>query len=549
MNARCSLLGWLAAVACSEPEPAGGGGAGGAADGGHGGAGDGGGATQGGGGSGDGGGGSGGGGAPAGPPPGNAVLLSDGTIGALYPTQGAALPTTAIGFRRDGEGVTAFDEHGATLWQADLGPGSLFGGFDFDQDGVPDLGLVRFEDSGSLCGGQVMWRTSLDVAAGSSGELFPYVPATDALCWNFSGTIYPTTQWSDLGVLFGGSSPALASAPYYATEGAVRSFNGAAFDVLGTFAYPSTPTFDASYPAAEPNAWGHGVAYLANSHVANGLVMDVAGEPLVVFFTSGRVVAYRPEALSASQLVFDRPFLSGGRTDLAGRNYGLVAPDPGAPDRLVLIGGTSADTLRDDMMSGTLSADPWGQIERHVAIVDVAAGTVSDRFFSYAHDGGDAYQYEGRVVYPNNPFVRELGPSRLAFNVYEGGRWHVHVTAPGDTATALVIADRFLWDIADLDQDSVEEWVLSPTRDPDEPDVAGYYFAKWRTLLAHFEAGSLVETATFEGKIPYLVPTFRRPDRSTSRSFLYPALVERRADGSLGLLLAGPDGAPTSVDL
>ena len=67
---------------------------------------------------------------------------------------------------------------------------------------------------------------------------------------------------------------------------------------------------------------------------ANGLIVD----DRVVFFTSARVVAYSLSALSSDQLLDDTPFLSGGRTDIAGRNYGLVlhdgghaAPPPPAP--------------------------------------------------------------------------------------------------------------------------------------------------------------------------------------------------------------------------
>ena len=53
----------------------------------------------------------------------------------------------------------------------------------------------------------------------------------------------------------------------------------------------------------------------------------------------------------------------------------------------MLIAGTDASTLFSDMLAGAMVSDPWGQIERHVSIVDMATGTVDDRFFSYAHDG------------------------------------------------------------------------------------------------------------------------------------------------------------------
>ncbi|MBL8744597.1 MAG: hypothetical protein JNK04_25990, partial [Myxococcales bacterium] len=169
---------------------------------------------------------------------------------------------------------------------------------------------------------------------------------------------------------------------------------------------------------------------------------------------------------------------------------------------------------------------------------------VDDRFFSYAHDNGDGTQYAGRVVYPDSPFVRGTTPSRLAFNVYAGGRWRVHITEPGATVDATTLLDWFLWDVRDLDGDGADEWVLSPTKDPTDPDVPGYYFAKWRTVVAHWSELTLAlePLATHEGAIPWLVPFFRRPDKSTSRSFLYPSLTERQPDGSLSLLLRSSAG-------
>jgi hypothetical protein len=124
--------------------------------------------------------------------------------------------------------------------------------------------------------------------------------------------------------------------------------------------------------------------------------------------------------------------------------------------------------------------------------------------YSYAHDAGDGHQYEGRVVSPNDVMVSRDGPSRIAYNVYQGGHWRLHVSQPGATGDALVLDDVFLWDIRDLDQDGVAEWVMSPSRDPDEPNVPGYYFVKWRAVLAHWDeaARAVVPLSTIEGAIP-----------------------------------------------
>jgi hypothetical protein len=338
----------------------------------------------------------------------------------------------------------------------------------------------------------------------------------------------------------------LATSAYYAQSGAFWKWNGAGFDQAGTYQYPSTAAYDAAYAFDKPNAYGQGQSFVLNSHVANGLFAEVSGEQRLVFFTSSRAVEYAPGPLAADQLRVDVPYLTGGRTDIAGRNYGLVAADPGAPDNLVLVSGTSADTMYSDMVTASMTADPWGQIERHVSIVHLSAGTVDDRFFSYAHDNNDGNKYEGRVVYPDNPFVRmgQGAPSRLAFNVYEGGHWMLHVTQPGSTADALVLKDMFLWDIRDLGGTGGENWVMSPSRDPSDPDVPGYYYVKWRTVLGYWDETNLMvhdQGPPLEGAIPLIMAAFRRPERTTSRSYLYPALVARVGE-TLEFLLEGSDG-------
>jgi hypothetical protein len=459
-------------------------------------------------------------------PLGNAIIVDDAVV-PIYPTELDA--PRAVGFVYAPDELRAVDENGVELWQATVGAGDLFGGFDFDADGFVDVGLTRSEPSGTVCGSTMMLNTWLDVIAGQSGELFEATTPLESLCWTFGTTVYPTTQWSSLGLLFG-EGPELVAFPYYAADGAQLGFGPGGFVEDATFVYPSTAQYDATYTADQPNPYGQPQSYVANSHVANGLIVD----DRVVFFTSARVVVYSLSALSPDQLLDDTPFLSGGRTDIAGRNYGLVLHDGG---RIVLLSGTSTDTMFADMQSGQMTADPWGQIERHVTLYDLEQGTVEDRFFSYAHDNNDGNQYEGRVVYPDNPLVG----SRLAFNVYEGGHWQLHVTQPGTTADAVVFADRFLWDIRDLDLDGTDEWVVSPSRDPEDPDVPGYYFVKWRTLLAHWNDTTLelATERTIEGAIPYLSPTFRQPHKTSSRAYLYPALTVGTPQGMELLLWNG----------
>lgn len=473
--------------------------------------------------------------------PGNAILLSGDTVVPIYPVTGGGGPL-AVGYTYDGVTLHAVDEQGQPLWTTSPGSGYLFGGFDFDSDGWPDLGLVRSQGTGELCGTTEMLQTSLDFIQGRTGVLHaPTAPLKD-LCWTFGSVTYPTHQWTDLGALFGADTGTLALAPYYATTGWFFDFTGT-FVSTSSFLYPSTPQYDATYVNDKPNAFGQGQSYTSNPHVANGMLLTISGQQRLVFFTSARVVQYAVAPLSANQLVMDTPFVA--RQDLVGRNYGLVLPDPSYPQHLILVSGTSADTLASDMRTSSMAADPWGQIERHVVLYNLATGTVEDRFFSYAHDNNDGDKYEGRIVYPDNPIVRGApgAPSRIAFNEYAGGHWRLHITQPGSTADETVITDWFLWDIQDVDQDGLEEWVLSPARDPSDPDVPGYYFVKWRTVLSSYVAGmTTISVATqYTGRIPYLAPTFRKPRKTTSRSFLYPVLTAR-TDQGLELLLMEPGG-------
>jgi hypothetical protein len=111
------------------------------------------------------------------------------------------------------------------------------------------------------------------------------------------------------------------------------------------------------------------------------------------------------------------------------------------------------------------ATDPWGGIERHVSLLDAAANTMQDKYYSYAHDNNDGNRYQGRVSFPANPWVLTGGSaSRLAYNVYSGGRWYLHITQPGSMVDQYALPDAFLWDIADVDRDGVQEWLISPTR-------------------------------------------------------------------------------------
>lgn len=471
------------------------------------------------------------------------AMLDGATLRPLYPSKGAA---PYVAFRREPDGVTALREDGTALWTQKTVAGALFGGFDVDGDGVPDLGVAARRPAGETCGSTAVQITWIEVHSGATGARLASTPEAKDLCWTFGTTTYPTQQWTDLGVLFGDATRTIALAPYYAKIGQFAAWSGAAF-AYQEFDYPSTAAFDA-YTAARTNAYGTG-KHTTDPHVANGLILPVKGEERLVFFTSSRVVQYALEARSATQLRVDHPFLTAGRTDLVGRDYGLVARDPGDGGFLALVSGTSIWSVYADMVAGKMETDPWGQIERHVTVYDPATDALEDRFFSYAHDGGDAKKYEGRVAYPDHPFLRRsTGRSRLIYSVYEGGHWFVHVSVPGGTADAFTVRGSVVWDVRDLDGDGVDEIVLSPVELPGDPDVPGYYFPRWKTQLAHLAADekSLVVGKAFDG-VPELVPFFRDARRTTSFSALYPACTVS-VGGKPKLVLRPSGGGRALVD-
>jgi len=476
----------------------------------------------------------------------NAMLTSDGEILPIYPVRRRSRIGPYVAFQRDATSVSLLREDGVRLYTAPVGDGELFGGFDADGDGWPDFGLAKSEDSGEMFGNERMGNTWLELRAGATGALLSSSPKASDLCWSFPGTTYPSKQWSGSSVLFG-ESRTLALCPYYARVAKLATWEPAGLSEAEVD-YPSTAAFDA-HTAAKTNVYGRG-KHTDNPHIANGLILTVAGETRLLFFTSTRIVQYAIDPRSASDLRVDHPFVTAGRVDLAGRDYGLVARDPGDDGVVVLLAGTSVSTLHDDEITGAMASDPWGQIERHIAVYDAPRDKLDDRFFSYAHDRGDAEKYEGRIAYPDHPFLRVPGGrSRIAYNVYSGGHWWLHVSEPGATTDSWVQRGMVLWDIRDLDGDGVDELILSPVEGPSDPNVPGYYFPKWRTELAHLSAdGSrMTVTKTFEGAIPELVGTFRDSHHSTSFGALYPCLTISD-HGRPKLILRKPDGTRLLVD-
>jgi hypothetical protein len=479
--------------------------------------------------------------AQAPPPPqavtANALVLPSGQVVPLIPTPNSAL-TEAIGFFQSNATVTAYNQDGIVLWSKVLGAGQLFGGFDFDGDGIPDLGIVRVTPTGGWWGSGPIDMTSLLFYHGADGTFAGSTDPMEDQLWTFGNVAYPTQQWATDTVIFGSGQTMLVG-PQYSTTSWFLQGVGQSLATVGALDYPSTAAYDLEYTQAQPNPFDGSTDYIAHSEVANGLIVNTAAGPVAVFWTTARVVQYSVGPLGSNQLISDDPYLNGGRSDLAGRAYGLVAQDPNDPDDLSLLAGTSAMALYTDAVTGKIAYDPLGGIERHVDIYSVSGDApLQQLFYSYAHDDGNAYLYNGRVAFPADPYLRVAPgtPSRLAYNVFSDGEWCLHISQPGSVNDAVIIPDVYLWDIVDLGNGR-DELITSPTRG------SAPYFPQWKTVCYTWNDAtlSLNTKLAINGGIPYITEHFRTPTTSSSQGYLFPVNVAM-VDGRPSLILTSPQG-------
>ncbi len=462
----------------------------------------------------------------------NAMRTAQGAVLPIYDVHDAAYGPGKVAFVLAEGTLTALRPDESPLYARETDAEEITGGFDLDEDGWPDLALVHATTVGS-CNATFVTDRHLELVSGRTGEALATWSTARDICWTFPTTAYSTMQWTSLGILWGEGTRFVSLQRQYETQGFFARYDASSASFATSYAYvfPSTSQYG-SYGAARTNAYG-GTAWVDESHVANGLVVPSGDGERVAFFTSARFAIYTAGPYGTAQLVRDLPFVA--RTDLAGRNYGLVSLDPADPERLSLIAGTDASTVHADRIDGRRESDPWGAIERHVTLVNLRTGSLRQRFYSYAHDGGDANQYQGRVVYPAAAHVRVAdGPSRLAYNVFGSGRWHLHVSEPDATADAIVVDDVFLWDVRDVDGDGTDEWLVSP---------AEGYLPSWETTVRHWNEGErTADTIATHPGVPELLRAFRRGTATTSRGALHPVAITtdglalHQADGTIAFV-------------
>jgi hypothetical protein len=534
-------------------------------------------------------------------PPAKVVHVSGFGCVPTYSVSGGG-SVTEVGFRVSGDNVQAIDQEGDPVagWPAGgitlpQVAESFNGGFDYDQDGWPDFSFViRGQAPAEYC--------LPDPQAPS------YIPLYDRYHVLYSGRTGVSTiaigalrdhcsgapRWTTLEPLFG-TGPELAFVPARYTQGWFASYEGGGWNARAML-QPNTSSWDYYYSgAASPYLNEPGTNLFLQPF--NGVIANVGNEKRLIAWTLQRVMQFRFyrdfNSPQPKQLAADYPYISGwpGATVpgpavqglYAGRNYGLVTKDP-ASERISLIAGTDVAPMADDMRTGTLCTDPsqgakdcWGGLERHVSVYVPSSNGIQDTYLSISTDSYDGQEgshsaaeratwHKGRVQYPANPIVSTpSGPSRLAYSIYDfsdPGHWNIHITPPGGSGVDFRIADRFLWDIRDVDGDGTDEWLTSPvctqvSNDPVNPHVpacpgSGWYFPLKRIDIGRWNNATnrLVHERTIDGVFPYLIGTFRKPTISTSRASLFPVLTVQPSPSDPPKLLVTSNGTTTQlVDL
>jgi hypothetical protein len=452
----------------------------------------------------------------------------------------------AIGLVQQGPRIAAFDITGRKLWEKLLGPGTIFGGFDLDRDGVADFGLAKTQKLEKSCGVSIVNRTWLEIYSGRTGNLITQTSPLEDIC--HTALNYASVRWASATAIPGNGVVAIAP-QYFSTGWFIRQIYGSFKQE--SYLLPTTDAFTNLYHRADRSLsakYGTRTNVISESHIQNGVIVSLGGRDRLVIFTTGRVLQYAIAPLSASQLIADRIFF--GRPDVAGRNYGLVAADPRFGDRVAIVAGTSAQTVWQDMENGKVDADPWGGIERHVTVYSLKNNEVAQRFFGSAHDNQGRGKYQNRLVYPAHIFLpSKSGASHIAFNRFVDGRWIFHITKPGRADDSLRLSDLFVWDIRDLYGDGISEVIASPVA-AGQAGPFGAYLPNWAIRIYSWDAGQrrLRFRQEIAGGIPWLAQAPVERGVNSSLGALYP-ILEGRENGQLVLYVRAHDGTLTAVPL
>ncbi len=471
-----------------------------------------------------------------------AIVTAAGTFPA-YET-----PSGLVAYRAESDRViaeTAQGERWRTTVAGGVAVSGLSGGLDVNADGFPEVIAAQTGlGPDTLCNGVAGDHSQVSILDGKNGRLL-YAAKLPNCAVSYTPGPFKYTQLYVGSVLFGAGHTMYVTRQYE-NQGWAMAFSEGAFRNVGTSVFPSTDAFGSTYPNAA--TMYDGTKQIIGSHVANGLLITVEGQSRVLFFTSGRVVQYALDNVTPLPLVRDTPFLSHQSKqdayDDAGappcfdgcRNYGTVAcVTVSGRQKIILIGGTTADTLATDARVGTKSTDVWGGLARHVNVYDPSSGLMeTSRYHSYAYDPSQSkvHQYGGRVVAPAHPIATVGGKTFLFYNVYgqvDGSQdatpedqWSVSVNEvlANGTLVEKRIPDTFVWDLI---RDSSGGPILVGTK------TSGYWPQKeagaFVTRLGFSAGDGTINWTSSKTGLPLLAQTFREKEISSSLGYLMSVLV------------------------
>lgn len=421
---------------------------------------------------------------------------------------------------------------------------------DFTGDGVPDAILrVATREPSKTCGGQPLTVTQLVLVDGASGRSWTPLPALEDICWSGFGSSppYATRQWGTGTAYvgdFGGVSGAVITFPYYATAGTVMRFTGDGFAAVagaavGDLVYPSTARYDLVYNRTNPTRcsvpYPPGPCFIPYAHVPNAVL---AGSDLFVL-TSARAFLYRPDFGPTSDLTW----ISGGRLDNGGRNYGLVTTMSDAS--IALIGGCSVLNTAQEMRAGGISNFDCS-VHHHYEWFSVASGQIqahASRYYGYVTTDGPL---ENRIEYPLHAASAITGRRNAIFDLYRKGSWAIELLEnPAQPDAVYELPGWYAWDALPLGADG--SWAVLASRvgaatasSPALPD--------WSFDVLAWRNGQLSSEGHFEGLVPALLQYPNSPGLHASDSLPAGVLTVPHLQ-AVALLVEDRAGHRSYVDL
>lgn len=416
---------------------------------------------------------------------------------------------------------------------------------DFTGDGAPDAVFTTLEPiPGRTCGSHPMDSSALVFIDGKSGKTWQPLPPLEDICWSFGSVPpYPTHQWELGSVYIGrlhGDTVAVAAFPYYATEGWVvhHSVDGSWTRDTSPLVFPSTDQYDRVYNAANQTRcsipYAGGSCHVTHSHVPNAVFLD--NELFVL--TSARAFIYRNDGTPSSDLTW----ISGGRIDNAGRNYGLVTSLMTGVD---LIGGCTVGNTRALMRTGA-TGNPQCSLHHHYEWFGFGHAQLVSHTARYYGNWGTDGDWEGRIEYPMRANAPLAGSPSVVFNLFRSGAWHtVVLNDPSRPDNAVEVGGWYTWDTIQLGDGSTG--VLA-SRVPGSAAGEAARAPDWSFDLLVWDGHGFTSLGHFAGVVPSLLPY--PPMASVHASDVLPAgTYSVRQGWRVSLLVEDRNGSRRMLDL